>query len=239
MQDLKAGKYRQLQALCIVSSLANAIAVLLAIYMIRIGHFDQFSVVRLMHFVPHHIVLWRLSWLSLGTASITFLLFVLSLEDIISRIPRIWMRATLIVALLAVAVDIPSQSRMLVLFADVSAQLVYGGTFAKKVLLIEGWKAINQCLTESIMVANSLYSVAGLGLSAMIINGKGLPRWLGWTSVPIWLAGLAATIFTFQGNVLWGLILLLSSLIGIIAWGVLVAVSVDSLARSDEEVESA
>ncbi len=230
-------RYKQLQTASIFAALTHAVTALLIIYISREGRFDQFSIINLMHFVPQNLVVWRTTCIFVALSCFSFLFFALSVERVIARTDLT--KIAIILIVIAIAIDLPSQGRMMVFFADVSSQLVFGGSFARQDLLIEGWKTINNCITNSLLIANFLYSVAGLALAYGIIRSQGIPSWIGWTSVPVWSAGVFATVFTFQGLVHWGLVTLLSCIIGFIVWSILVCVAIDSSTQKKPAAEPA
>jgi hypothetical protein len=224
-------RYRHLQWVAFGSAVTHVIAVFLAIYAFREGDLQELSLVNLMHFVPGHVGLWQLTCFSIACSSLSFLMLYLALKQILRLRHSLWITAATFVVVIAIAIDLQSYGNLTVVFSDLCVQLTKNSGY-KQLLMLEGWRTVNQGLTQSVLIANSLYSLAGLVMAAAIVAGKGLPKWLGWTSVPIWLAGLAASVLTFCGQLSWALVIMFAMTIAFIIWTIALAVAVDPYTHS-------
>lgn len=224
-------RYRRVQWVSVGSALTHVTAVFLAIYAFRAGDLQELSLFNLMHFVPDNVALWQACCFACGVSSLSFLGLYIAVAQILKLRHSIWITSATLLVVIAVTLDLQSYGNLMVFFADVCVQLTRSAGY-KQLLMMEGWRSVNQGLTQSVLVANSLYSLAGLAMSATIVVGKGLPKWLGWTSVPIWLAGLAASMLTFAGQLSWALVVMFSMTIAFIIWTIALAVAVDPYTTS-------
>lgn len=219
-------RYRQLQVTAIVSALIHASAVFLAIFSVREGNLYDFSVTRLLQFVSANRVLWQVSCLSVSMSTISFLVLFLAFRNVLRVRQTLWITAASFVVAIGLANDLQSQGNMLVYFSDLSHQVTHG-SYPRQQLNLEAWRTLNESVTQSLLIANALYSLSGLVLSGAIITGYGLPKWLGWTSIPIWLVGLAASALVFSGGFSWAVILMFAMIIAYILWNIATAVAID------------
>ena len=224
-------RYRHVQWVAIGSALTHVIAVFLAIYAFREGDLQELSLINLMHFIPGHVGLWQLTCFAIGFSSLSFLVLYVALKQILRLRHSLWINAATFVVVIAISLDMQSYGNLMIFFSDVCNQLLRSSGY-KQLLTMEGWRTVNAALTQSVIIANSLYSLAGLVMSGAIVSGVGLPKWLGWTSVPIWLAGLAASILTFCGQLSWALVLMFAMTIAFIIWTIALAVTVDPYTHS-------
>lgn len=224
-------RYRYVQFAAIGSALTHIIAVFLAIYAFREGDLQELSLVNLMHFVPTHTMLWQITCMAIAMSSLSFLFLYLAIKQILRLRHTLWINAATFLVVIAVTVDLQSYSNLTILFSDLCVQLTKSSSY-KQLLMLEGWRTVNQGLTQSMLLANTLYSLAGLVLAGAIIAGRGLPKWLGWTWVPVWLAGLAASVLTFVGQLSWSLVIMFAMTIAFIIWAITLAVAVDPYTHS-------
>lgn len=229
-----AGKYRALQLACVGGALTHAIAVLTIIHLYREGRLDHFSLVRLMHFIPNNLIFWRFACISAALSSISSLVLFVAIRDVIVVRHSMLLTIALLITVIGVSNDLQAQSSLLVLFSDLALQLHGGATaISKQAVLMESWATLNRAATQSLVLATPLYAGAGLVLAGSIIVGRGMPKWLGWCAIPVWVAGLVATLLTFTGAMTLAVIVLFSSSIAFILWTIAIAVTIDGYASPD------
>lgn len=224
-------RYRHVQWVAAGSALTHVTAVFLAIYAFRAGDLQELSLINLMHFVPNNVALWQVCCFAIGISSLSFLALYIAVKQILRLRHSVWINTATFLVVIAVALDMQSYGNLMVFFSDICVQLTRSSGY-KQLLMLEGWRSVNQGLTQSVLIGNTLYSLAGLIMAGAIVAGKGLPNWLGWTSVPIWLVGLAASGLTFAGQLSWALVLMFAMTIAFIIWTIALAVAVDPYTTS-------
>lgn len=228
------GKYRALQLACVGGALTHAIAVLTIIHLYREGRLDHFSLVRLMHFITNNLIFWRFACISAALSSISSLVLFVAIREVIVVRQSMLLTIALLITVIGVSNDLQAQSSLLVLFSDLALQLHAGGPLIdKKDVIIESWATLNRAATQSLVLATPLYAGAGMVLAGSIIVGRGMPKWLGWCALPVWVAGFVATLLTFTGQMTLAVIVLFSSSIAFILWTIAIAVAIDGYASPD------
>ena len=233
-----AKRYKQLQMVCITAAVVHGIALLLCIYSFREGNLDEFSIARLMRFVTAHVVLWRACGVTVSLSSITFLLQFLAFRQVLRARHELWMLLATSVIVIAIAGDLHAHGTMMVLFADIANQIHSGGFYSNQDLLLQGWIALSQAMTQTFLYSNTLYTFAGFILAAAIVRGGGPPRWLGWAAFPVWITSFLVSLLTFVGEIPWAIVLLFASVIAFTVWSIVVAVTIDPLTAVSEPDES-
>lgn len=229
-----AGKYRVLQLACVGGAITHAIAVLTIIHLYREGRLDHFSLVRLMHFIPNNLIFWRFACIAAALSSISSLVLFVAIRDVIVVRHSLFLTIALFITVIGVSNDLQAQSSLLVLFSDLSLQLHAGATtISKQAVIMESWVTLNRAATQSLVLATPMYAAAGIILAGSIIVGRGMPKWLGWSALPVWVAGLVATLLTFTGQMTLAVIVLFSSSIAFILWTIAIAVAIDGYASPD------
>ncbi|MBX9670754.1 MAG: hypothetical protein K2X93_24345 [Candidatus Obscuribacterales bacterium] len=224
-------RYRHLQWIAIASAVSHATAVFLAIYSFRAGDLQALSLVQLMHFVAGNHTVWQLTCALSGLSAISFLILFLAIKQILRVRDTLWLSTATMLIVIAVALDVQSFGNLMVYFGDISSQVVKVSGF-KQYLILEGWRSLNQALTQSILLANTFYAVGGLILARAIIAGFGLPKWLGWTSIPVWLVAILASILTFTGQLKIVIVVMFAMVIAFILWTIALAVAVDAYSHT-------
>lgn len=216
---------RRVAWICLLTALAHVIATLLSVYAIREGNLGDFSPLRLMQFVPQHVILWRCAWLCAALASLSFVLFALAICHLIDRRLRPALAFALILVTVAVSNDLSGQLSMLVLFSDLAYQFRAHGSFLQHETAQLAWTTMSQALTESVLVANTLYSIAGLVIVVCALLTRSFPRWLAWAGLPVWVATLSVSVLSFLGALKWALVLLLASTVAFAIWAMVMGLS--------------
>lgn len=224
-------RYRHVQWVAIGSSISHIIAVFLTIYAFREGDLQDLSLVHLMDFVPKHNAIWQSSCIAIGASSLSFLMLYVALKQVLRLRHSLWINAATFISVIAISIDMQNYGNLTITFSDIATQVVHSSGY-KQLLMMEGWRIINQALTQSVIISNTLYAISGLVLAGGIISGYGVPKWLGWTSIPVWLAGLASAILTFSGQLSLALVLMFAMTIAFILWTIAVAVAVDPYTHS-------
>ncbi len=219
-------RYRHLQWMAIGSSVSHIVAVFLAIYALRQGDLHGLSLVHLVDYVPKHTLVWQSTCLAIGASSLSYLFLLLGIRQVISIANQLWITMAVLVTVIGVTLDLQTFGTLAITFSDISTQLIPSSNY-KQLLLMECWRIVNQSLTQSVIISNSLYAGSGLMVAASIITGVGMPKWLGWISIPVWLAGLAAAILTLTGQLTLAMVLMFAMTIAFIIWAIAVAVAID------------
>ncbi len=223
-------RYQQLQVVAIGAAIVHASAVLLCVYAVKEGNLYDFSVTRLLQFVPAFTGLWQISCFAVALSSVSYMVTFVAMKHVLRVRQTMWLNVGIFLVLIAVANDLHSLGSMMIYFADIARQFV-NGTFSKNQLLMEAWSVLSNSVTDSLIIANTLYSVAGLILARAIISGYGLPKWLGWTAIPIFVVGLLASILIFQGEFSMAIVMMFATIITFILWAVAMAVAIDPFAH--------
>ncbi len=227
-------RYRHLQWIAIASTVLHATAVFLAIYSFRTGDLQALSLVQLMQFVSTHHAVWQSTCALAGLCAISFLFLFLAIKQILRVRDTLWLNMAMMLTVIAVALDLQSFGNLMIYFSDISTQLLRVSGF-KQYLILEGWRSLNQALTQSLVLANTLYAASGLILARAIIAGFGLPKWLGWTSIPVWLVAISASILTLAGQLSMVIVVMFAMVIAFILWTIALAVAVDAYSHSHRE----
>lgn len=232
----RRNNYRLLQIACIVSAVLHTLTIFLFIWAYRSGHLDQFSIQRLMQFPPQHPIIWKSVCLLVSLSTLSFLFLILSLRQIVNTPFKMLITAALCLTIIGVTIDLQSQASMLVMFSDISSQWLYGNsTHPKSALLLLAWQTVNHSITASLFQANLLYSLSGILVALAILTGKGLPHWIGWAALPVWLLACMASLLTFCANLPSALLFLFLSVISFIVWTIIIAATVDGLSHRQED----
>lgn len=224
-------RYKHVQLIALGSSIVHVLAVFLAIFAFREGNLQELSLIHLMHFVHRHTALWQAACFAAGISSLSFMMLFVALKQVLRLRHNIWINAAAFLVVIAISLDLQNYGNLMIGFSDTSIQLMRA-TGYKQMLMLEAWRSVNQALTQSVIIASSLYAISGLVLSTAIISGVGLPKWLGWTSIPVWLAGLAASVLTFYGQLSWAMVLMFAMSITFILWTIAIAVGIDPYTHS-------
>lgn len=224
-------RYRHLQWVALTSSISHIVAVFLAIYAFREGDLHGLSLIHLIDYIPKHLFVWQSTCLGVAFSSLSFVVFYLALQQVLRLQDKLWINAATFFTVMAITLDLQTCGSLMITLADIATQVVLAGSY-KQLLLLESWRIVNQALTQSMILSNSLYAISGLVLAGSIVTGFGVPKWLGWTSIPVWLAGLAASILAFCGQLSLALVLMFAMIIAFILWTIAVAVAVDPYTHS-------
>jgi len=210
--------YRGVSWVCLFTALAHVCATLLSVYAIREGNLGDFSPLKLMHFIPQHVILWRCAWLAAATSSLSFLVLVVCVCTLLDRKLRPALTLAVLFATAALTNDLSGQFSMMILFSDLAQQLHGHGTFLQHETVQLAWSTMNQALSQSMLIANTLYSVAGVLVVVCALMTRSFPSWLAWLGLPVWIARLNVSILVFVGALKWALVLMVASTAGFVVW---------------------
>ncbi|MBK9143789.1 MAG: hypothetical protein IPM23_14900 [Candidatus Melainabacteria bacterium] len=228
----KRRSYRFLQGACVAAAVCHTVAMLLCLWTYKVGHLDQFSLERLMHFPPQHPAIWKATCLALSAASLSFFFLILTLRDVVSNQWKMLFTGSLCLSVLAVCINLQSNADMLILFSDISKQYLYGGSsYSRHELSLIAWETLNRALSSCFLVSNGLYAASGFLVVAAILTGRGLPQWIGWCGLPVWIPAALAGLATLCANLPAAGFLLFVSLIAFIVWSIAIAATVDGLCQ--------
>ena len=230
--NAQAAAYRFIGWMFLWVALAHIAATMVGVFVIREGNLGDFSPLRLLRFIPTHLHMWRAACLMAALASVSFVCFVVAWRELMDA--RFAMLCNLAVVLTAVgaANDLQGEFSMLVLFTDLAQQLRGHGNFLQFETTQLAWLTLNQALTESGLVANCLYSVAGLILTGCAVRTRTFPRGLAWVGVPVWVANLNVSLFTFFGALQPAMVLFIATAIAFSIWVTAIGFAVLRMGRT-------
>lgn len=230
--------YRKVGWFCVGAAIAHVAALLLILYVARVGDLSAFTPTKLMRFVPDHQLLWRSACLASSISSVSTVLVFLALNEIVAKKARLIMKIALVLAVIGCASDLQSHFSMMVLFSDLATQVKLNGTYVRQELVQLSWVTINQALSQTLLLTNLLYSIAGILTVTALLRTKIFPQWLFWMGLPLWLISLSSTAVAFAGRLTLSLSLLVGSVIGFIVWTVAIALVLDLRGNPDKKERS-
>jgi hypothetical protein len=228
-------RHRFVQITCLFATIAHTVATLICVYAFREGNFTDFTPARLMEFVPRHLILWRFCCLSAILSSISSLVFILAMREVLEEKFRFIIGVAVCLAVLACSQDLAAVSRMMVLFSDIALQGNAICTYTGNELVQIGWTLINQSITETFMVSSFLYGTAGMGICYCLSRTRVLPRSLAWAHLPVWLCMLSTAIATFAGFLPVAMSLMFAGNLGLSFLAAFSGVSIDSVLEQKKE----
>lgn len=227
--------FRIVQWITLFAAVAHTLATLFCIYAFREGQLHEMSMVKLLAFSVDHSWLWRACCISVSVAAVSFLAFVLAVRELLESRFRYWLGTACCLAIIAVANDLPAHSSMMVLLSDLARQ--YFANFAlREFILQDAWSVLNQAITQTFLVSNSLYSAAGILLTVCMVLTRNIPRWLGWVGVPVWFATTLTSLFAFTGNIPSAMITMFASSILFVIWSVVIGVVMERRVHEHDPV---
>lgn len=221
-------RHRFVQITCLIATVAHTAATLCCVYAFREGNFVDFTPARLMEFVPRHLVLWRLCCFSAILSSISTLVFILAMREVLEEKFRFIIGVAVCLSVVACAQDLEAISRMMVLFSDIALQGSLGAYTGQELVQI-GWTLINQSITETFLISSMLYGLAGLAITHCLSKTRVLPRSLTFAHLPVWLCMLATAVTTFNGMVPVAMSLMFAANLGFSFLAAYSGVSIDSV----------
>ena len=233
-----ARRHRFVQTCCLVTTLAHTAATLVCVFAFREGNFVEFSPQRLLQFVPMHLWVWRTSCLLVMASSLSTLLFILAMRDILEEKFRSTVGVAVCLALIACMLDLEGVSRMMVLFADIALQGQINCTYLGADLVQIGWTIVNQSITQTFMLSAALYGMAGLCIVRCLSLTRFVPRFLAFAHLPVWLCMVVTAVVTFLGFLPAALCLMFAGNLGLSFLAAFTGVSIDSLLRASRADES-
>lgn len=204
--------------MCLVTALAHTVAVLLGVFAIRDGNLGDLSPLRLLQFIPQHVILWRSAWLAAAVASVSFAVFAVACCQLVDRRFRAATAVALIFVTVALTNDLNGQFSMMVLFSDLAYQMRGHGSFLQHETAQLAWSTMNQALTQSVLIANTLDALAGLIIGVCATLTRSFPKWIALVGLPIWLVMLSVSVLSFLGALKSALVLLLAVTVAFVLW---------------------
>lgn len=232
-------RHRFVQITCLIATIAHTAATLACVYTFRDGNFTEFSPAKLMQYVPQHLLLWRSCCLLTAFASISKLIFILAMREVLEEKFRFVVGVAVCLSVVACSQDLEAIGRMMVLFADISLQGALNCAFTGPELVQIGWTLINNSITQTFMFASILYGSAGLLICYCLNRTRVLPRSLAVAHLPVWLCTLLTGIATFFGYLPAAMCMMFAGSLGLSFLSAFTGVSIDSLlARKKEPAPS-
>jgi hypothetical protein len=233
-----ARRHRFVQTCCLATTLAHTAATLMCVFAFREGNFTEFSPQRLLQFVPQHLWVWRTCCLLVMGSSLSTLLFVLAMRDVLEEKFRSTVGVAVCLAIVACVLDLEGVSRMMVLFADIAMQGQINCTYLGADLVQIGWTIINQSITQTFMLSAFLYGAAGLCIVRCLSGTRFVPRYLAFAHLPVWLCMVVTAVVTFVGHLPAALCLMFAGNLGLSFLAAFTGVSIDSMlsaSRADQK----
>lgn len=212
---------------CVAAAICHVLALLVILYATRLGDLGAFSPAKLMKFVPDNQLIWRTMCLLSSLSSFSTVMVVLMLREVVTRRARLFMRVALILAVIGCAADLQSHFSLMVLFSDLATEIKSNGSYVRQELVQLAWMTVNQALSQTLLLTNLMYSLAGVLSVASLLMTRTFPQWLFWMGLPIWLIALSATLVAFAGQLIMALSLFICSVVGFIVWTVAIALIID------------
>lgn len=204
---------------CLASAMACTVSVIAAIWIVREGNLGDFSPVQILQFIPANIFLWRTACLSAALATVSFVAFTVAMQSVLElRLQPVLNFAVVLVGIGA-ANALNAQFAMMILLADLALQMHgHAGLSVHEDITQMSWVTMNHALSQTMLIANSLYTLAGFIIAFCILSSRFFPKWLGWLAMPIWIVTLNVSTLTFIGALQWSLVLSLAAIIAYIMW---------------------
>lgn len=225
-------RHRFVQAACLFSAVSHVAATLICVYTFREGNFAYFSPQKLMQFVPEHLLLWRSSCLLVMLSSISTLVFILAMREVLEEKYRFLVGVAVLFAVVACGQDLSGISRMMVLFADISLQGALNAISVPQNLVQFAWSILNQSITESFMLASFLYGMGGLCISLCLTRTRILETRLAFAHLPVWMLMIACSVTTFLGYLPVSVVLSFIANLGISIISAISGVATDAVLKS-------
>lgn len=226
--------YAKIQKACLATAIFHTLAVLSSINLYRTGDLSNFSIHRLMNFVAFNPDLWRLNNLLVATSAISALYLFVCLVRLAYKEKIIQSIFLLSLVIMAVAIQINSQTSLMIYFYDCSAKYVFDPTANKSLLAHEGWKSVNQTIAHIFVCSSALYGLAGLKLSNLLLRDNSLSKWIGWSGVFLWSSALLISLSTLFSFLPWTVLFILVATIAYIIWTISIYVNIDGNKQKQE-----
>ncbi len=233
-----ARRHRFVQICCLMTTLAHTVATLVCVFAFREGNFAEFSPQRLLQFVPQHLYVWRVSCILVMLSSMSTLLFILAMRDVLEEKFRSTVGVAVCLAILACVLDLEGVSRMMVLFADIAMQGQINCTYLGADLVQIGWTIINGAITNTFMLSAFLYGLAGLCIVRCLSATRFVPRFLAFAHLPVWLCMVITAVVTFVGHLPAALCLMFAGNLGLSFLAAFTGVSIDSMLSASKAEEA-
>lgn len=150
-----------------------------------------------------HPWLWALMWATWAMAAVSLFGFYWTLGSRLEDRPPRMMTSMSWIMLIALGVDISSQSFYAAITPGIAEQfLAAQGTGRQVALARLLWSERLPALLSG-GVANCLYTLAGLIVCIGAARDPRFPRWLRWLALPGWAGGLALGLASLHGDPLW------------------------------------
>lgn len=139
-------------------------------------------------FIAAHAVAWQIGWVIWMPASLALVLLFLAWADSLEF--KVWGYLAVALCFAGAIVDWLDETILIGIVPTLAARAA-SEAFAASLF---GWWE-RYYLVASVGLANGLYSLGGLILSALAFKMLGFPRWLAWLSALVWVFSLAMSFF--------------------------------------------
>lgn len=186
--------------ICLACAIVHVAAALLICYCVRLGHLGHITLIGLLHFVPTHLVLWRITCLFNTLASLFLIAFVIGYREIAARRYHLPMTIAMFLVAIGVTQDLNGQFSIMVVFPNLASLLSVHGAYLYHQTLQLTWSALNQWYMQSVLQANLLFGLAWFLIIGTLLSTKIFPKWISWLGMPIVALMLSCAAFALLGD---------------------------------------
>lgn len=187
-----AGKTRLLLAwFCIVVHIFALLAVLLVL---RNG-IPPGDVATRAAYVAANATAWRIGWVLWLPASLALVLFFAAWADVMPASLKAWGVLAVALTLAGATIDWVDETFWIALAPDLAARFA-SDPFAASAYTL--WD--RAYVVISMGLANALYTIGGIILTALAFKTRGFPKWLAWLGTLVWALSLDLSIAALIGD---------------------------------------
>jgi hypothetical protein len=216
-------------------ALLHIVAGVFSAYLVREGNLLAISPIKLLRFIPEHLVLWRSDCLLLAAASLSFATFVVCAREIFDSAAGTLATLSVVCVTIAAANDLSGLCSMMVLFSDLSQQFGSHGHFLVHETIQLAWATMDSALAQCLLIGNTLYSLSGLLIVRCAFLTESFPKWLAWTGLPIWMVTLAVSVLAFLGMLQWVIMITMATVLVFVLWCTAIGVTYGRLGKLSNE----
>lgn len=212
-------------------AILHVIAGVFSAYLVREGNLLEMSPIKLLRFIPEHLLIWRLDCLLLAAASLSFATFVVCAREVFDAAAGTLATLAVVCVTIAAANDLSGLCSMLVLMSDLSQQFGLHGHFLVHETIQLAWATMDHALAQCLLIGNTLYSLSGILVVRCAFLTESFPKWLAWTGLPIWLVTLTVSVLAFLGMLQWVIIVTMATVLVFVIWCTAIGVTYGRLGR--------
>ncbi|HEX7593884.1 MAG TPA: DUF2071 domain-containing protein [Anaerolineae bacterium] len=138
---------------------------------------------------------WRIAWALWLPASLALVLFFAAWADVLPASRRAWGALAVALTLAGAAIDWVDETFWIALAPGLAARFASDAFAAGAYAL---WD--RAYVVISMGLANALYTIGGIILTALAFKTRGFPKWLAWWSTIVWALSLDLSIAALIGD---------------------------------------